>query len=194
MHSVYCFISCFTGSSLQGMDCTVSHFAWLVHNYRPCIPWLVPHYWAWFVLFHFKLHWFIFTVNGLYCFMSYFTSSLLLGMDCIISFHFSLVLPYYSWFKLLCLMFPWLSISGPGLYCLIACLAGLYFVTSCITGSSLFGMVFIPSLDAAMVDDFWAGFVLFHFASWFFLTGHGLYFFSFHALLVHHYSALFVFI
>jgi hypothetical protein len=49
---------------------------------------------AWFVLFHFLLHWFIITGHGLYCLTTSFTGSSLLGIVCIFALHASLILHY----------------------------------------------------------------------------------------------------
>jgi hypothetical protein len=67
---------------------------------------MVLSYWTWFASFHFMLtgasllgmrmlfhlpHWVIITGHGLYCFISCFTGTSLLGMACIVSFHVLLV-------------------------------------------------------------------------------------------------------
>jgi hypothetical protein len=80
-HGLYCFTSCFIGSSLLGMVCADSRHASPVH----------PH-WEWFVLLHFP-HWWIITGQGLYCSTSL-TGSSLLNMICI--YHFKLHLGFYS--------------------------------------------------------------------------------------------------
>ena len=102
-----CFILfhfCFTGSSLLGIVCIVSPHDLLV---LPYWVWfaivsfhasLVLHYWVWRVLFHFP-HLVFIPGHGVYCFMSSFIGSSLLGIDHIASFHDSLVLPYRAWFE-----------------------------------------------------------------------------------------------
>ena len=103
----YCFISCFTGASLLGMVRIVSFHASLV-----------LHYWVWFVLFHFMLQWSFITGYGvccftsLTCFMSSFIGSSLLGIDYIVSFNNSLVLPYRAWFELFHFMLCWFLLNG----------------------------------------------------------------------------------
>jgi hypothetical protein len=57
---------------------------------------LVHHYLAWFVLFHFMLHWFFLTGHGLYCFTSCFIGSSLMDMVCVVSRHPSPVHPYWA--------------------------------------------------------------------------------------------------
>jgi hypothetical protein len=105
-----CFILfqfCFTGSSLLGIVCIVSPHDLLV------LP-----YWVWFVLFHFMLHWCFITGYGvccftsLTCFMSSFIGSSLLGIDYIVSFNDSLVLPYKAWFELFHFMLCWFLLNG----------------------------------------------------------------------------------
>jgi hypothetical protein len=56
-------------------------------------------YWAWYVLLHFLIQWFIITGHGLCCFTSCFNSSSLLGKVSIASLS-SLVHPYWTWFVL----------------------------------------------------------------------------------------------
>jgi hypothetical protein len=51
---------------------------------------------AWFVLFHFMLHWFFVTGHGLYCFTSCFIDSSLMDMVCVVSRHPSPVHPYWA--------------------------------------------------------------------------------------------------
>jgi hypothetical protein len=69
-YGLCCFTSSFSCSSLLGMICVYSRHASLVH-----------HYLAWFVLFHFMLHWFIITVLEL-CYSTSPTGSSLLNMIC----------------------------------------------------------------------------------------------------------------
>jgi hypothetical protein len=111
-HGLYCFTFCFTGPSLLGMDCIVSLHTLLV------LP-----FWAWFVLFHFMIHWFF-----------------LNGHDFIISLYDSLVLLYWAWFVLLHFMLQWFLINVHCVYCFIS-----------LTGSSLLGMACIVSLHASLV-------------------------------------------
>jgi hypothetical protein len=84
-HTLGCFTSSYTGSSLLGMFCNVSLLASLVH-----------HYLAWFVLSHVMLHWFNITGHGLHRLTTPYTGSSLLGMVCIASLHASLVPHYWA--------------------------------------------------------------------------------------------------
>jgi hypothetical protein len=159
-HGLYCFIARFTGhgiymftsltgSSLLDMICTVA------------LPSLVHHYWAWFVLFHFMLHWFFITGHGLCWFTSSFTCSSSMGMICTASLP-SLVDHY--WQGLYCST----SLTGSSLLNMICIYhfklhLGFYSFNSRFTGSSLLGMVYIVSLHTLLVPPYWWRFVLFHF-------------------------------
>ena len=139
-HCLYCLTSWFSGSSLMGMVRIVSFHASLV-----------LHYWVWFVLFHFMLHWCFITGYGvccftsLTCFMSSFIGSSLLGIDYIVSFNDSLVLPYKAWFELFHFMLCWFLLNG---------------------------QVYIVSPQASLVHyhSYIELFVVFH---WFIFAGHG---------------------
>jgi hypothetical protein len=159
-HGLYCFTSCFTGSSSLGMVYIVSLDASLVHSYCPLFVFVrIPH---WFIItghglncsisfadssvlsmiciYHFKLRWFIIIEHGSYCFTTRFTGSSLLGMVCIVSLHASLVHSYWALFVFF--HFPHLFIcTGHGLYysphaslVLFVTEHGLYCFTS-LTGS-----------------------------------------------------------
>jgi hypothetical protein len=115
-HGLFCFTSCFTGSSSLGMVCiawlraslvlhywvwfVLFHFAhWFIiikHDlYLLFEDSLVHHHWAWFVLFDYTLHWFFLTGRGSHCFISWVTGSLLLGRFFLP--HTSLVHHYLAW-------------------------------------------------------------------------------------------------
>jgi hypothetical protein len=101
---LFCFTSCFTGSSALGMVC----IAWLRAS-------LVLHYWAWFVLFHFMLDWLFITGQGMCCSTQCFNGSSLLGMVCIVSLHVSLAHHRWAWFVLFDYALHWFFITGYGL-------------------------------------------------------------------------------
>ena len=216
---LYCFTSCFTGSSLLGMV----YIVWLRVS-------LILPYWACFVLFHFMLHWFIPTAHCLYLFTSL-TISSLLGMVFIVWLRASLVLHYWAWFVLFLFMLHWFFITGHDLCCFTSSLTcssllgivcavschdslvyhygrGLYCFTSCLTGSFLFRIVCIVSLPV-LFPHCWAWFIMLHsMPHWFIITGNDLNLFTWwfivsslmgiccvvscHVSLVHHYLAWFV--
>ena len=85
-------------------------------------------------------------------------------MVCIAWLRASLVLPYLVWFIFFHFMLNWFFITKHGLDCF----------TSCFTGSSSLGMVYIVSLDASLVHSYCPLFVFVRIPHWFIITGHGL--------------------
>ena len=130
---------------------------------------LVHHYWALYC----------FTGHGLHRLTTRFTGSSFLGMACIVSLHASMVHSYWALFVFF--HFPHLFIfTGHGLYCLttrfkgsssLGMLCGCF--SSCLTFSSLLGIVWAVSCHASLVHHYLAWFVLFRFmVSWFLLNRH----------------------
>jgi hypothetical protein len=80
-YGLYCFTSCFTGSFLLAIVCIFFTFltgsSILGMIFTVSFSSLVLHYWAWFIRFHFMLHWFIPTGQCLYFLTSLTGSSLL---------------------------------------------------------------------------------------------------------------------
>jgi hypothetical protein len=98
-------------------------------------------------LFDYALHGFFLTGHGLYCFSSCFIGSSLLSIICVVSCHPSPVHPYWAW----CVLF----------HCMLNC-----FLPN--------GHSWIVSLHAWLVHSYLGLILLFHFACWFFIAGHGL--------------------
>jgi len=138
---LYCFISCLTGSSLQGMVCIFWLRASLVH-----------HYWVRFVLFDIMHHWFTIAWHGLYFVLH--DSVVHSYWAWFVLFNHPLVHPYCALFVLFHFMLHCLFLTGHGLYCF----------PSFFPGSSLLGMFcIIVSLLPLLVHLYWAWAVLFHF-------------------------------
>ena len=205
-HGLYYFTSCFTGLSLLSMIVLASfdaslvlpYWVWLLlfHFLLPCF---FPHWfilfglgWHWFTscfkcsslhLFYFMLPRFIISRHGFYLLTYCLTGSSFLGMVCIASLHASHVHHYWEWFVLDHFMLHWFIITG----------LGWHWFTSCFTWSSLLGRVCIVSLDALLVICklciAWLSSLVHHYCAWFamfhvmlfrfYLTGHGLHYFSF---------------
>jgi hypothetical protein len=130
---------------------------------------------AWFVLFHFMLHWFIITEHDCYCFIWCVTGSSLLGMAFIVSLPSSLTHHYWACLVMFHFMLPCFFLTGHGLYCF----------SSWFSRSVLLGMACIVSFHASLVHHYWARFVLFHFMlHWFLIPWHGFALFHFHYWLI----------